>query len=313
MSSENLTTNINPEQPAQPELIPSVETPVSETKITETVANPLEEKPTRLKFKVDELGLNKPISQVPDDVKYFIDKQQGKFDSKYNFFEGFLKATTLDNFAVVAYNKGADVIKSGLNPFELDDNYRVTKEQFDIIETYPQHMQDAFLEAKSEPHFYHIKKQADERLEIENEISKLGWGGIGARMLAATVDPLNILLSVASGGLVAPIIYGTKAERLRRAIKLGSIVGTENALIESGLYALDPLKSEEDIKYAYYGGFLLGAPFGALGRVPKEIQIPYKKMHVEASKLLTSQSDAESVGSHQRALDIAMQLLEQLM
>ena len=127
MSSENLTTN-------QPELIPSVETPVSETKTTETVTNPLEETTTRLNFKVDQLGLNKPISQVPDDVKYFIDKQQGKFDSKYNFFEGFLKATTLDNFGVVAYNKGADVIKSGLNPFELDDNYRVTKEQFDIIE-----------------------------------------------------------------------------------------------------------------------------------------------------------------------------------
>jgi hypothetical protein len=295
MSSENLTTNANSEQPAQPELIPSVETPVSETKTTETVANPLEEKPTRLNFKVDQLGLNKPISQVPDDVKYFIDKQQGKFDSKYNFIEGFLKATTLDNFAVVAYNKGAEVIKSGLNPFELDDNYRVTKEQFDVIETYPQHMQDAFLEAKSESHFYHIKKQADERLEIENEISKLGWGGIGARMLAATIDPANVALSVASAGLVAPIIYGTKAERLRRAVKLGAIVGTENALIESGLYALDPLKNEEDIKYAYYGGFLLGAPFGALGRVPKEIQIPYKKMHVEASKILTSQSDAESV------------------
>jgi hypothetical protein len=49
MSSENLTTNT-------PELIPSVETPVSEKKTTEAVANPLEEKPTRIKFKVDELG-----------------------------------------------------------------------------------------------------------------------------------------------------------------------------------------------------------------------------------------------------------------
>ena len=89
MSSENLTTNINTEQQTQPELIPSVETPVSETKPTEKVANPLEEKSTRLKFKVDELGLNKPISQVSDDAQYFLDKQQGKFDSKYNFIEAF--------------------------------------------------------------------------------------------------------------------------------------------------------------------------------------------------------------------------------
>ena len=74
MSSENLTTNINSEQQAQPELIPSVETPVSETKPTETVANPLEEKPVKNKFKVDELGLNKPISQVSDDAQYFLDR-----------------------------------------------------------------------------------------------------------------------------------------------------------------------------------------------------------------------------------------------
>jgi NADH-quinone oxidoreductase subunit G len=39
------------------------------------------------KFKVDELGLNKPISQVSDDAQYFLDKQQGKFDSKYNFIQ----------------------------------------------------------------------------------------------------------------------------------------------------------------------------------------------------------------------------------
>ena len=57
MSSENLTTN-------KPELIPSVETPISETKTTETVANPLEEKPTRLKFKVDELGLNLSLVEI---------------------------------------------------------------------------------------------------------------------------------------------------------------------------------------------------------------------------------------------------------
>lgn len=153
MSSENLTTN-------KPELIPSVETPISETKTTETVANPLEEKPTRLKFKVDELGLNQPISQVPDDVKYFIDKQQGKFDSKYNFYDAFNKALDMDNFAKVAYNKGAEIFSTGINPFELDENYRITKEQFDIIERYPEHMQNAFLESKSEPHFFHIKKQA---------------------------------------------------------------------------------------------------------------------------------------------------------
>lgn len=287
MSSEKLTTDA-------PELIPSVETPVTETKQTETVANPLEEKPVKVKFKVDELGLNKPISQVPDDVQYFLDKQQGKFDSKYNFLEAYGNALDIDN---LAYEGGKKAYKffTEDNPFDLDINYKVTKEQFDIIDKYPEHMQNAFLEAKSEPHFYHIKKQADERLEVENEISKLGWTGFGARALAAASDPTSWILTGASAGLISPIIYGTKIERLRRAAKFGALVGTENALIEGGLYLIDPLKNEDDIKYAFYGGFLLGAPFGAFSKVPKEIQDAYKKVDVAASKALTKIEDDEAI------------------
>ncbi len=118
MSSENLTTNANSEQTAQPELIPSVETPVSETKTTETVANPLEEKPSRIKFKVDELGLNKPISQVSDDAQYFLDKQQGKFDSKYNFIEAFGNALDIDNLGWEGAKKGYKFFTED-NPFDL--------------------------------------------------------------------------------------------------------------------------------------------------------------------------------------------------
>jgi len=50
-------------------------------------------------------------------------------------------------------------------------------------------MKDAFFEARSESHFYNIKSQVDERMEVENEISKLGFAGFGARMIAAVLDP----------------------------------------------------------------------------------------------------------------------------
>ena len=36
--------------------------------------------------------------------------------------------------------------------------------------------------------------------------------------------------------------------RLKRALKFGAIVGAENAAIEAGLVALDPLKNPNDIK-----------------------------------------------------------------
>jgi hypothetical protein len=68
----------------------------------------------------------------------------------------------------------------------IDFDFVPTKELVDRIDKYPEYMKDAFYDAKSEAHFYDIEKQVQERLETENEISKLGWKGFGARMLAAS-------------------------------------------------------------------------------------------------------------------------------
>jgi len=251
--------------------------------------NPLNEKSDEIKTTVDEMGLTKPARVIPTDVDYFVRKQRGELEPKYTFSEALAKSFEIDNLFV-----------SGVNKFMEDDgpaidfDFTPTEEMFDIIKKYPSYMQDAFYEARSEEHFYSIQKQVEERIEIENEIGKLGWKGFGARAIAAVADPAAIGLSIATipfGGYGAYAGIPTKIMRLKRALKFGAIVGAENAAIESGLVALDPLKNIDDVKYALLAGFTLGSPAGWFGRVgaetnrvPNEIVTAYKKLDHAAEK-----------------------------
>lgn len=252
--------------------------------------NPLEEKSNQVEFTVDKMGLNTPAQVVPTDVDYFARKRLGKLEPKYTWSEALAKSFEIDNLFV-----------SGINKFmeedgpQIDFNFEPSREMFDIINKYPSYMQDAFYEAKSEEHFYSIQKQVDERMQVEEEISKLGWSGFGARMVAAVADPSAWLLSAATipfGGYGAYSTIPTKIMRLKRAMKFGAIVGAENAVIETGLLAVDPMKNLNDIKYALLAGFGLGTPAGWMGRinaptnkVPDDIVQSYKKTDVAAEKM----------------------------
>ena len=251
--------------------------------------NPLEEKSDKIEFTVDKMGLSNPAQTIPTDVDYFARKQRGELESKFTWSEALAKSFEIDNLFV-----------SGINNFGKEDGYAIdfdfvpTKEMVDSIDQYPDYMKDAFFDARSEEHFYDIEKQVKERLETEAEISKLGWKGFGARMVAAVADPAAIALSVATipfGGYGAYATVPSKIMRLKRALKFGAIVAGENAAIEAGLVGLDKYKNPIDIAYASLAGFTLGSPAGWFGRVnaktnatPKEIVKSYKKLDAAAEK-----------------------------
>jgi len=251
--------------------------------------NPLKEKSDKIEFTVDKMGLSNPAQTIPTDVDYFARKQRGELESKFTWSEALAKSFEIDNLFV-----------SGINNFGKEDGYAIdfdfvpTKEMVDSIDQYPDYMKDAFFDARSEEHFYDIEKQVKERLETEAEISKLGWRGFGARMVAAVADPAAIALSVATipfGGYGAYATVPSKIMRLKRALKFGLIVGGENMAIEAGLVGLDKYKNPIDIAYAALAGFTLGSPAGWFGRVnaktnatPKEIVKSYKKLDEAAEK-----------------------------
>ena len=125
----------------------------------------IDQQPT-IKFVSDELGLGTPLSQIPTDVEYFLNKQRGVGESTYDFGKATEEAFKIDN-----------LFYSGVNLFtkdsytERDFNYEITKDQFDIIEQYPEFLRGAFLESKSNDHFYFLKNQVDKRLDVEKELA----------------------------------------------------------------------------------------------------------------------------------------------
>lgn len=251
--------------------------------------NPLEEKSDKIEFTVDKMGLSNPAQTIPTDVDYFVRKQKGELESKFTWSEALAKSFEIDN-----------LVGSFINNFGKEDGYDIdfdfvpSKELVDRIDKYPEYIRDAFYDAKSESHFYDIEKQVQERLETEAEISKLGWKGFGARMIAAVADPAAIALSVMTipfGGYGAYATIPSKVMRIKRALKFGAIVGGENAIIEAGLVGMDKYKNPIDIQYAALAGFTLGSPAGWIGRVnaktnavPKEIVTSYKKLDNAAEK-----------------------------
>jgi hypothetical protein len=251
--------------------------------------DPLKEKSDKIEFTVDKMGLSNPAQTIPTDVDYFARKQRGELESKFTWSEALSKSFEIDNLT------GSFISNFGKEDgYDIDFDFVPTKELVDRIDKYPEYMKDAFYDAKSESHFYDIEKQVQERLETENEISKLGWKGFGARMLAATADLPAILLSVATiplGGYGAFATIPSKVMRLKRALKFGAIVAGENAAIEAGLVGMDKYKNPIDIQYAALAGFALGTPAGWIGRVnaktnavPKEIVTSSKKLDNAAEK-----------------------------
>tara|TARA_R100000315_G_scaffold61576_1_gene40406 strand:+ start:2283 stop:5654 length:3372 start_codon:yes stop_codon:yes gene_type:complete len=251
--------------------------------------NPLEEKSDKIEFTVDKMGLSNPAQTIPTDVDYFVRKQKGELESKFTWSEALAKSFEIDN-----------LVGSFINNFGKEDGYDIdfdfvpSKELVDRIDKYPEYIRDAFYDAKSESHFYDIEKQVQERLKTEAEISKLGWSGFGARMVAAVADPAAIALSILTipfGGYGAYATIPSKVMRIKRALKFGAIVAGENAVIEAGLVGMDKYKNPIDIQYAALAGFALGSPAGWFGRVnakknavPKEIVTSHKKLDNAAEK-----------------------------
>ena len=251
--------------------------------------DPLKQKSPNIEFVVDEKGLNELPQTIPTDVDYFLRKQEGKLESDYSFGQSVWKALHIDNFGFSAVSK----ITEGADP-PIDWDFVPSKELFKLQEQYPDYMQDAFMEAKNEEHWYDIEKQVRERMEIEDQLARKGWVGFGARMIAAVVDVPAIILTYATGGYVAPLLYGGKIARIKRAIKFGALVGAENAVIEAGLVALDPLKNEDDIRYAFLAGFVLGAPVGGLSKIDPRIATAEKKIKAAATRYINN-LEAEEV------------------
>lgn len=146
--------------------------------------------------------------------------------------------------------------------------------------------------ARSYSHLLHTAWRIREENRAEQELASYGAWGTAGRIATNLVDPVGLLLAVATGGLSV----ASKVERLERAvaaartagnlrgarnalgsleaatrvspmasaIRTGLLTGAENAAIESFMTIGDPTRDGWDVVYAATGGLVLGAGVGRL-------------------------------------------------
>lgn len=156
--------------------------------------------------------------------------------------------------------------------FSVDPNFVLSDELWnEVSEGLDPVYQEGLMGAHSEPHLRHMAEQMRKDQTADQELGKLGLGGLGLRLSAAIVDPVAIGAIALTEGAAAPVIYGAKLSRGARAVRSGLYGAGSSAAIEGVLASQDVTRGWEDVALAGAAGFAIGGAIGALrGRTPED-------------------------------------------
>jgi hypothetical protein len=182
--------------------------------------------------------------------------------------------------AAFAEENTMSYIFNGLEKFKPDESFRLNP---DIIKKYtegiPEDRIDFVADAVSEKHLEKLSERAKNSVKNQEVLTKYGWGGTALQIGAATLDVPAITATIATEGVLAPLIWGSKATRLARAFRGAAGSSASAAAIESYLVSQNSIKDPYDILYAAGAGFVLGGAFGSVfGKASSE---RYKKAFID--------------------------------
>ncbi|NBG94504.1 hypothetical protein GTQ45_02000 [Pyruvatibacter mobilis] len=133
---------------------------------------------------------------------------------------------------------------------------------------------DRLSEATSFAHAQAIRGQLEDIRTVQQRLQDQGLTGTAARVTAAILDPVAIGATVATEGVAAPAIWGTRLSRLQRAIRTGALAGTINAGVEGAIAQFDPYRDLNDVVIAGATGLVLGgAVGGTLGKSAAQVEM----------------------------------------
>lgn len=151
--------------------------------------------------------------------------------------------------------------------YEVDPSFDpFDKETWDALtEGLPSDLVDgAFDNAVSIDHAMQIREQLSGIAESERILSEAGWTGLGARIGAMILDPVDIAVTAGTLGIAGASIYATKIGRLQRAVRAGFAVAAPQVALEAYTASQDPNRDVDSVIYAGLGAFTLGSVGGAL-------------------------------------------------
>ena len=182
----------------------------------------------------------------------------------------------------------------GKTEFAPDPNYQLTQDQFDeLVQDIPEEYHDFVDDTVSLAHAQDVRQKVLRSVDNEKKLASWGWSGVPLRIAMNALDPGAILVTAATEGVAAPLIWGNKATRLGRAIRSAAGAGASNAAIEAYISAHSETRDAYDILYATTAGIILGGGMGAVSRVGNEAEIDAALENL--SKAAQDASEAEAV------------------
>lgn len=114
-------------------------------------------------------------------------------------------------------------------------------------------------------------------------MSKGAAPGIAMSIAAGLTDPVAIAASVASGGLLAPVMYGAKATRLSRAVQAGLVGAASAAPIEAYMASRDVTYDAQDAILGIVAGGVISGAVGYKwpGKLPDVEQYTQRALNQE--------------------------------
>lgn len=163
--------------------------------------------------------------------------------------------------------------------------------------------------AQSSEHLRFIRENALQELAAAKDLADMGGTGTALLIGRSVLDEGAIALTVATGGLAAPFIYGAKATRLSRFAKLGTLAAAENTALDAILLKSQETKDASDLLYSAIGGFALGGTVGALTKGEQRQLGKAMDGAANAHDLqILNDAGINSVGKPQRSSNVAAHL-----
>ncbi|RXE48377.1 hypothetical protein, partial [Chromohalobacter israelensis] len=162
----------------------------------------------------------------------------------------------------------------GVSPeFTPDPDYEMSVDSLqERAKDLPEDALDYISKAKSQAEADYLEQRYRADYEREQELSKMGWTGVGLRVGAALTDPAAWGIGAAASTMFGPAglvgAAGKNLNRARRIIQAGAAGAAGNLAVESAIAANKPVYDNMNLLYASGLGFALGGGMAAISRNP---------------------------------------------
>lgn len=135
------------------------------------------------------------------------------------------------------------------------------------VDELPPEYREKLEEAQTEQQFDVMLMNAEKQLHYQRVLENGGaLSSIGAQIVAGFIDPTEITIGLATGGLAKIATTGRVLTRGAMVAETALTAGVSSAAVTAGLAAQNPMIGVEEIGASFVTGAALGAPFGFLGK-----------------------------------------------